>query len=109
LTTTGDALNYIQVRLFSQSPPDAQKAFFVVTDGKSNQQKYNVRNEAYLLKRSGVEIFAFSIGSNVNDLEFTTMHCVSSYTNCKTQIYMLSFLICSVHHLLYKVYLHGSV
>ena len=69
LTATGDALNYIRKNLFSQSPRDAYKVLFILTDGKSNMQIYNPVTEAELLKDSGVEIFTLGIGVNVNDYE----------------------------------------
>ena len=68
-TATGDALNLIRRRLFSQSPQDAKKVLFIITDGRSNRQTYNPNTEARHLKNSGVEIFAFGIGRNVHDPE----------------------------------------
>ena len=72
-TATGDALNYIRRNLFSQSPGDAKKVLFVLTDGKSNRQKYKPVTEAKLLKYSGVEIFTFGIGRYVNDYELVAI------------------------------------
>ena len=65
-TATGDALYFIRQKLFSQSPSDAKKVLFVVTDGKSNKQKYMPTTEAGLLKKDGVEIFTFGIGNSVD-------------------------------------------
>ena len=72
-TATGDALNLIRSRLFSQSPQDAKKVLFIITDGRSNRQTYNPTTEAQLLKDSGVEIFAFGIGKRVHDPELTAI------------------------------------
>ena len=68
-TATGNALNLIRRRLFSQSPLDAKKVLFIITDGRSNRQTYNPNTEARHLKNSGVEIFAFGIGKSVHDPE----------------------------------------
>ena len=73
LTATGDALNYIRRNLFSQSPSDAYKVLFVLTDGKSNKQIYNPVTEAKLLKDSEVEIFTLGIGIHVNDYELAAL------------------------------------
>ena len=68
-TATGDALNFIRTKVFLQSPSDAVKVLFVLTDGKSNRQRYDPATEADLLKNSGVEIFVFGIGGSVRDSE----------------------------------------
>lgn len=65
-TATGDALNFIRTKLFSQSPSDAKKILFVLTNSKSNKQKYTPTTEAGLLKDDGVEIFTFGIGKSVS-------------------------------------------
>ena len=72
-TATGDALNLIRRRLFSQSPQDAKKVLLMITDGRSNRQSYNPITEARLLKESGVEIFTFGIGRRVHDPELTAI------------------------------------
>ena len=72
-TATGDALNLIRTSLFSQSPNDAKKVLFVLTDGRSNRQKYKPATEARLLKNDGVEIFTFGIGDEVNDYELAAI------------------------------------
>ena len=72
-TATGDALNFIRRNIFSQSPSDAKKILFVLTDGRSNRQRYHPITEAKLLKKSGVEIFTFGIGRYVNDYELSTI------------------------------------
>ena len=72
-TATGDALNFIRRNLFPQSPSDAKKVLFVLTDGKSNRQKYKPITEAELLKDDGVEIFTFGIGGSVNDQELVAI------------------------------------
>ena len=59
--------------MFSQSPSDAKKVLFVLTDGKSNRQKYKATTEAKLLKDDKVEIFTFGIGKNVNDYELVAI------------------------------------
>ena len=59
---TGDALYFIRLNLFSQSPSDAKKVLFVLTNGNSTNQT----TEAGLLKKDGVEIFTFGIGNSVN-------------------------------------------
>ena len=73
LTATGNALNFICRNIFTQSPNDAKKVLFVLTDGKSNSQRYHPITEAKLLKKSGVEIFTFGIGRYVNDYELVTI------------------------------------
>ena len=55
--------------MFSQSPNDAKKVLFALTDGRSNRQNYIPATEARLLRNGGVEIFVFGIGSQVNNLE----------------------------------------
>ena len=72
-TATGDALNFIRTNLFSQSTRDTKKVLFIITDGKSNRQAYDPATEAQLLKRSGIEIFAFGIGRNVHDPELDSL------------------------------------
>ena len=72
-TATGDALNFIRRKLFSQSPSDAKKVLFVLTAGKSNKQKHKPITEAGLLKDDGVEIFTFGIGRSVNDEELVAI------------------------------------
>ena len=72
-TATGDALNFIRRNLFSQSPSDAKKVLFVLTDGKSNLQRYSPTTEAELMKKDGVEIFTFGIGRHVNDYELVAI------------------------------------
>ena len=73
LTATGNALNFICRNIFEQSPNDAKKVLFVLTDGKSNSQRYHPITEAKLLKKSGVEIFTFDIGRYVDDYELITI------------------------------------
>ena len=80
-TATGDALNFIRKNIFSQSPSGAKKVLFVLTDGKSNRQKYNPATEARHLKRSGVEIFAFGIGRNVRDSELVAIASLPTKTH----------------------------
>ena len=72
-TATGDALNFIRRNLFSQSSSDAKKVLFVLTDGRSNRQRYKPTTEAKLLKDAGVEIFTFGIGRSVNDYELVAI------------------------------------
>ena len=78
-TATGDALHLIRTSLFSQSSSFAKKVLFIITDGRSNRQKHNPATEARLLKNSGVEIFAFGIGNNINDGELTSLASTPTY------------------------------
>jgi len=82
-TANGDALNLIQRSLFSQSPPNAKKVLFIITntDGRSNNQTYNLSTEANHLKNSGVEIFTFGIGSSVHDPELTAIASLPTETH----------------------------
>jgi len=80
-TATGDALNFIRRNLFSQSPRGAKKVLFILTDGRSNRQKYDPATEANLLKNSRVEIFAFGIGSSVRDSELVAIASLPTKTH----------------------------
>ena len=73
LTATGDALHLIRTSLFSQSSSRAKKVLFIITDGRSNRQTHDPATQARLLKNRGVEIFAFGIGNNINEVELTSL------------------------------------
>lgn len=72
-TATGDALHYIRTNLFSQSPSNAKKVLFIITDGKSNKQTHKPKNEAKLMKDDGVEIFTIGIGLGVKNRELKSI------------------------------------
>ena len=80
-TAIGDALNYINTDVFSQSPGDAKKVLLFVTKGKSNQGYYKVSTQAFNLKKSGVEIFVFGIGTEPvdNELDYIGSHPKSAH------------------------------
>ena len=69
----GDALNFINTNVFSQSPGDAKKVLLFITDGSSNFGYYRVSTQGFNLKRSGVKIFAIGIGKEPLDSELGYM------------------------------------
>ncbi|CAI9722021.1 Hypothetical predicted protein [Octopus vulgaris] len=69
-TKTGKALEKVRTEAFNmgRKRPDAGKILFVFTDGQSSDYE-KTREEAYLLKKSGVRIFVVSIGLNIDPVE----------------------------------------
>ncbi|GAB1598185.1 cartilage matrix protein-like [Argonauta hians] len=69
-TKTGKALEKVRTQSFNieKKRPDADKILIVFTDGQSSDYE-KTREEAYLLKKSGVRIFVVSIGPNIDAVE----------------------------------------
>ncbi|XP_014768748.1 collagen alpha-4(VI) chain [Octopus bimaculoides] len=69
-TKTGKALEKVRTQSFNidKKRPGVGKILVVFTDGQSSDYE-KTREEAYLLKKSGVKIFVVSIGPNIDPVE----------------------------------------
>lgn len=68
-TKTGKALEKVRTQAFNiDKKRSVDKILVVFTDGQSSDYE-KTREEAYLLKKSGVRIFVVSIGPNIDSVE----------------------------------------